>query len=163
MKYNKINDETLAKKTGGEWGELKSNFEFRNDVLKKVEYRDGKKVERYFIKRTDFRAPFYDLAQMDIGTQTYKGYCTSISVGGCFIELSKIDKVRMEKGAKILLKIKAGTLSEEINVRATIRNISEKRPRGLGLQFEELNDSQRDVIIEFVRQYVSSTSQKKAA
>lgn len=162
LKYNKISMDTSAKKTGGKWLPLNGHFEFKNDVLRKEEVRDGKKVERFFIKRGDFRAPFYDLAQIDIGAQTFKGYCTSISVGGCFIELSKIDKMRMQRDSKITVKIKAGTLSEEITVQATIRNISDKRPRGLGIEFEELAPGQRDVIIEFVQQYVSS-SVKKAA
>lgn len=163
LKYKKVEMSSLSKKSGGEWQELGAHFEFKNDVISKEEMRDGVKTYRYFIKRTDFRAPFYDLAQLEIGAQNFKGYCTSISVGGCFIELSKIDKVRMEKGGKVLVKIKAGTLSEEISVRAIIRNISDKRPRGIGLQFENLSESQRDVIIEFVKQYVSSSSSKKAA
>ena len=70
--------------------------------------------------------------------------------------------MRMQRDSKITVKIKAGTLSEEITVQATIRNISDKRPRGLGIEFEELAPGQRDVIIEFVQQYVSS-SVKKAA
>lgn len=163
MKYNKISMSTQSKKTGGEWQDLGGHFEFRNEVLCKEEMRDGKKHQRYFIKRGDFRAPFYDLAQMEVGANSYKGYCTSISVGGCFIELSKIDKIRMEKGGKVMVKIKAGTLSEELNVRAVIRNISDKRPRGLGLQFENLTEAQKDVIIEFVHQYVNSSSKKNAA
>tara|TARA_R110000868_G_scaffold344396_2_gene605418 strand:+ start:7937 stop:9418 length:1482 start_codon:yes stop_codon:yes gene_type:complete len=162
MKYGKITKATTSKKTGGNWQELQSHFEFKNDVLCKEEMRDGKKVQRFFIKRGDFRAPFYDLAQIEIGANSYKGYCSSLSVGGCFIELSKLDKLRMEKDGKVLVKIKAGTLSEELNVRAVIKNISDKRPRGLGLQFEGLNEAQKDVIIKFVHQYVSSSSKKAA-
>lgn len=162
MKYGKIVKSTNSKKTGGEWQELQSHFEFKNDVLCKVEERDGKKVQRFFIKRIDFRAPFYDLAQIEIGANTYKGYCSSLSVGGCFIELSKLDKLRMEKDGKVLVKIKAGTLSEELNLRASIRNISDKRPRGLGLQFDAITEAQKDVIISFVHQYVSSSSKKAA-
>ena len=141
---------------------LEGHFEFKNEVLSKEEFRDGKKIQRFFIKRGDFRAPFYDLAQLEIGANTYKGYCSSLSVGGCFIELSKLDKIRMEKDGKVLVKIKAGTLSEELNIRAVIRNISDKRPRGLGLQFEHITEAQKDVIINFVKQYVASSSKKAA-
>ncbi len=162
MKYGKISMSTESKKTGGDWMPLQGHFEFKNEVLTKEETRDGKKIQRFFIKRGDFRAPFYDLAQLEIGANSYKGYCSSISVGGCFIELSKLDKIRMEKGGKVLVKIKAGTLSEELNIRAVIRNISDKRPRGLGLQFENVTESQKDVIINFVKQYVASSSKKAA-
>ncbi|PIP89979.1 MAG: hypothetical protein COW01_00715 [Bdellovibrionales bacterium CG12_big_fil_rev_8_21_14_0_65_38_15] len=162
MKYGKINMSTTSKKTGGEWMKLEGHFEFKNDVLSKEEFRDGKKIQRFFIKRGDFRAPFYDLAQLEIGANSFKGYCSSLSVGGCFIELSKLDKVRMEKDGKVLVKIKAGTLSEELNIRAVIRNISDKRPRGLGLQFEHITEAQKDVIINFVKQYVASSSKKAA-
>ena len=141
---------------------LQGHFEFKNDVLTKEEYRDGQKIQRYFIKRGDFRAPFYDLAQLEIGANSYKGYCSSISVGGCFIELSKLDKVCMEKDGKVLVKIKAGTLSEELNIHALIRNISDKRPRGLGLQFEYVTEAQKEVIINYVKQYVDSSSKKAA-
>ncbi len=162
MKYGKVNNSTTSKKTGAEWMKLEHHFEFKNEVLMKEEVRDGKKIQRFFIKRGDFRAPFYDLAQIEIGANTFKGYCSSISVGGCFIELSKLDKLRMEKNGKVLVKIKAGTLSEELNIRAVIRNISEKRPRGLGLQFENITESQKDVIVNFVKQYVASSSKKAA-
>ena len=148
----------------GKWQELNQWVEFKNDVFCKEFVRDGKKVKLFLIKRSNFRAPFYGIAEIEIQGKAYKGYCTSISVGGCFVEFTKIDESLMKMDESVLVHIKAKPLTKGVYVRAIIRCIfNNKRARGLGVKFEELGAQESDVINAFIEQYVALISKKAIA
>ncbi|MCP4913125.1 MAG: hypothetical protein GY909_08395 [Oligoflexia bacterium] len=156
-KWDKIQLETPVKKKGDKaWGTYKDTYEFTTNIIEKEVEDKGQMKKRFFIKRDNFRAPFYEVATLEIDGQDFRGHCTSISVGGCFFELPKLDLSQMKLGTQAVIKIKAGTLSEEIIAPVLIKNISESRPKGLGMQFQGLANRERAVILKFVDHYLNT-------
>ena len=162
LKHGKINRDTQVKKRGEDfWKPLNEFFEFSSKVIAKEIDEGGRKVKKYFIKRAHFRAPFHEVASIYIDGLEYRGYCTSLSAGGCFLELNEIEKAVMLIGREVEVSIVPGTLSDALHTTAIIRNLSEKRPRGVGLQFSNLEFHHIEIIEEFVNKYLEM--QKKTA
>tara|TARA_R110002072_G_scaffold276051_1_gene437447 strand:+ start:191915 stop:193321 length:1407 start_codon:yes stop_codon:yes gene_type:complete len=156
-KWDKVGFDTNVKKKGDKsFTPYKDNYELTTEVIEKEIVKDGVKSKRYFIKRDNFRAPFYEVGTLEIDGHEFRGHCTSISVGGCFFEIPKLDLSQMKLGAQAVLKLKAGTLSEEIIAPVLIKNISDSRPKGLGMQFQGLANRERAVILKFVDHFLNT-------
>lgn len=169
LKFKKIDNSTPVKKKGEKnWSDLRRTFEFTAQVVTKEFKVDGKKVKKFYMKRTEFRAPFYDVAVATIDGKEFRGYCTSLSIGGAFIEFPRLDLEAMAKSKEVSLRIVDGTLSQEIECRGVIRNVSERRPKGVGIQFVAMGHGDKTVISEFIDIYLKSIQKgpkdvKKAA
>lgn len=154
---------TLIKKAFEKtFSRLEKVYEFNTRVFIKTTNKDGKKVDHYYIRRTDFRAPFYEVAQLTFEGESFRGHCTSLSIGGCFIELSKKPE---HVGLNSILKCQIQTeyLSHMIDVQMIVKNTSDKKPYGLGCQFLDLSMEEKDAIEEFVDSYLESKESDKAA
>lgn len=162
IKFKKLPESTMVRKKGEkDWCPLHLNYELKANIVEKIDRSSGKEVKRFFFPRSDYRAPFYELATLEIGGQEFKGHCTSLSVGGCFMEFSKLDLDAMKKGSVGVIKISSETLSEEITAGIIVRNISERRPKGLGMQFQAVASKEKEAILEYINNYLDS--QKEAA
>ncbi len=131
-------------------------FELNTYVVK---YKTNSGDNRFFIKRTSFRAPFYEIVTLEIEDKEFKGYCTSLSTGGIFIEFSKIDSDLMKLKEKGRIYFKQGVLSESLANAVQIMNISDKKPRGLGLMFLDLADEKKDIILEYVNNFLEKSKE----
>jgi len=154
---------TLIKKSREKtFSRLEKVYEFNTRVFVKTIAEEGKKVDHYYIRRTDFRAPFYEVTHLSFEGESFRGHCTSLSIGGCFVELSKKPE---NIGLNSILKcqIQAEYLSHTIEVQMIVKNISEKKPYGLGCQFLDLSIEEKNAIEEFVDSYLDSRDTDKAA
>lgn len=157
-----LNKQTYIRKISEKvFSRIEKIYEFNTKIFTQVESKNNKINKRYFVKRTDFRAPFYEKVRLTIKDQEFVGDCTSLSVGGCFIEFQKIPgPIQMNSVLECFLH--AEYLSDPIDVQMIVRNISESRPFGIGCQFLDLEDSEKDSIEEFVDSYLHSRSKNIA-
>lgn len=115
---------------------------------------------RYFIKRTSMRVPFYEMITLEINGEEFKGYCTSLSLGGIFLELNKLsDELSVDKKGRVFFSV--GALDNPFQCVAQIKNISESRPKGVGLMFVDLPDQAKEDISFYINNYLNKT--KKSA
>ncbi|WP_157765764.1 PilZ domain-containing protein [Halobacteriovorax marinus] len=113
---------------------------------------------RYFIKRSSMRVPFYEMITFEINGEEYKGYCTSLSVGGIFLELNKLDEdFAVDKKGRLLFS--AGALDNPFQCVAQIKNISDSRPKGIGLMFVDLPEQAQEDISFYINNYLNKTKQ----
>jgi predicted nuclease with TOPRIM domain len=162
QKYEKINlDTPVKKKTDVFWNTAGQDFELTANIITHSENINGTEIFRYFVNRSDYRAPFHGSAIIEIDGKEVTGFCTSLSVGGSFIELPKLDLDLMNKGGVATLRINSGTLSQDLVAPVIMRNFSHERPCGIGLQFQSLDDEQRNIIISYVSSYLENS--KKTA
>lgn len=162
--YNKnlIDRHTHIRKESEQvFSRIENIYEFNTKVFTRVENQGKTTVKRHFVKRTDFRAPFYEKVRLSFKDNEFLGDCTSLSIGGCFIEFgSKIpEPIKMNSVLECF--IHAEYLSHPIEVQMIVRNVSQRRPYGVGCQFLDLEDAEKDSIEEYVDSYLHS-SQKKA-
>lgn len=157
LKYEKIDlDTPVKKKTDAFWNTVGQDYELTANIITHSENIDGREVFRYFVDRSDYRAPFHGAAIIEIDGKEVTGFCTSLSVGGSFIELPKLDLDLMSKGGVATLRISAGTLSQDLVAPVIMRNFSHEKPCGIGLQFQSLDDEQRNIIISYVSSYLEN-------
>lgn len=144
---------SIKKESEKRWGKLRDRYEVWAPV--QVDEVEGKKT--FFIKRADYRAPFYDVVSFEFKGEELKGHCTSLSVGGCFIELPKMP-AKAEKGETGVIHFQNSVLSSPFSVEFEIVRVSEARPRGLGLKFTSANEEAVKVIESYIETFL-----KKAA
>ncbi|MFT6070513.1 MAG: hypothetical protein ACJAT2_003195 [Bacteriovoracaceae bacterium] len=157
QKYGKINlDTPVKKKTDAFWNTVGQDYELTANVITHTENINGTEVFRYFVNRSDYRAPFHGAATIEINGQEITGFCTSLSVGGSFLELPKLDLDIMNKGGVATLRINSGTLTQDLVAPVIMRNFSHEKPCGIGLQFQSLDDEQRNIIISYVSSYLEN-------
>ncbi len=157
-------DETFLKsEEQGKWTPMGKFTEFNVPIQVHTLEEDGDTLTKYFIRRGSFRAPFYEIVTLEIGGKEYRGYCTSLSQGGIFIEYNKLDPDTMYKDAVGQVYFKKGALRKSLECEVKIMNISDKRPKGLGMMFVNLGDSDKSVIQEYVNHYMDKSANKKAA
>lgn len=157
QKYDKINlDTPVKKKTDAFWNTAGQDYELTANIITHSENINGVETFRYFVDRSDYRAPFHGAAIIEIDGIEVTGFCTSLSVGGSFIELPKLDLNLMNKGAIATLRINSGTLSQDLVAPVILRNFSHEKPCGIGLQFQSLDDEQRNIIISYVSSYLEN-------
>lgn len=157
-------DQTYLKsEEQGKWTPMGKFTEFNVPVQVHTIEEDGHEVTKYFIRRGSFRAPFYEIVTLELGDNEYRGYCTSLSQGGIFIEFNKIDPDEMYKEAMGTVFFKKGALKRAFSCEVKIMNIADKRPRGLGMMFINLGESDKQLVQEYVNQYMDQSKNKKAA
>lgn len=152
-----ISNSTRVKKTGDGFKSCGDIFELSTRVFIHGEGEE----RRFFIKRNSVRVPYYDLVTFEIDGKEVKGYCTSISSGGIFIELTSVKKEDFKNNAKGRLLFPKGALENPFNCIAQIKNISLDRPKGIGLMFIDLPENAGSEILTFVNSYLNQT--KKSA
>lgn len=158
-----INDKTqIKKKAEGTWKSMRDFFELTTNVITHKVMIDGTPVTKYYIKRGSFRAPFYEVCSFDLGGNELRGHCTSLSIGGAFIELARLDSVDALREKKIFVRFSRGTLSATFGVQAVIKNISETRPKGIGVMFVDLPEHGKEAIIEYINNYLEKLGNSAA-
>lgn len=155
MKINGELDKNVKVKKGTEFYKPKSEiFELSVPVST---HGSGENI-RYFIKRSSMRVPFYELVTFEINGEEHRGYCTSLSLGGIFIELNQLSSdLVVDKKGRILFS--AGALDNPFQCVAQVKNISESRPRGIGLMFVDLPELAKDDITFYINNYLNKTKQ----
>lgn len=148
----------IKKKAEGSWKLLKEFFELTTEVITHRTKIDGAEVTKYYIKRGSFRAPFYEVCSFDLQGNEVRGHCTSLSIGGAFIELNRVDDPDSLREKKIFLRFSKGALSAPFGVQAIIKNVSDARPKGIGVMFVALPEHGKDAIIEYINLYLEKLS-----
>ena len=157
-------DKTLLKNNEqGKWTPMSKLTEFNVPVQAHTIEEDEQTVTKYFIKRGSFRAPFYEIVTLELGDSEYRGYCTSLSQGGIFIEFNKIDPDDMYKEAIGTVFFNKGALKRSFNCKVKVMNITDKRPRGLGMMFINLDESDKLLIQDYVNQFMDQSKNKQVA
>jgi hypothetical protein len=153
----KIGRETRVKKAGQGYKTCSDIFELSTRVFTHGEGDE----RRFFIKRNSVRVPYYELISFEMNGNEYKGYCTSISTGGIFIELTSIKEDEYKIDSKGRVFFPRGAIENPFNCVAQIKNISHSKPKGIGLMFIELPEKAKDDILNYVNTYLNQS--KKSA
>lgn len=159
----KISTNCMIRHSKETWKPMSNTYEFCVPYKFSVTQEGDQLIKRFYLKREAVRVPFYELVNLDLEAGAVKGYCTSLSVGGCFIELGRGEMKKVSPNAQVKLELKSDVLSESLLVNAKIVNISEARPRGVGMMFLELSDEGKKVIQTYVNHCLDSADQKKKA
>ncbi len=158
-----INDKTLIKKKAeGTWKSMRDFFELTTNVITHKVMVDNSPVTKYYIKRGSFRAPFYEVCSFDLNGNELRGHCTSLSIGGAFIELARIESVDALREKKIFVRFSRGGLNAPFGVQAVIKNVSESRPKGIGVMFVDLPEHGKEAIIEYINNYLEKLGSSAA-
>jgi len=112
---------------------------------------------RFFVKRNSVRVPFYELITFEMGGEEFRGYCTSLSSGGVFIELNNVDESLLKMNDKGRVLFPSGALANPFNCVAQIKNISTNKPKGIGLMFVDLSDNAREDVLTYVNNFLNKS------
>lgn len=154
-KDNLLNEKSLIKKEGERvFNRISEVYEFNTKVFSKVE--QGK--TRLFVRRTDFRIPFYEICDITFGDLSWKAHCTNLSIGGCFIEFGQFPK-ELTLNAVVKFKLHSKLLNTSFEVQAIVKNIHEGRSAGMGCSFLDLDSEHRKLIASYVENYLGQHSQ----
>ncbi|EQC44564.1 type IV pilus assembly protein PilZ [Bacteriovorax sp. BSW11_IV] len=146
-------DYSIKKESEKRWAKLRDRYEVWAPL--QIDEMEGKKT--FYIKRADYRAPFYDVVSFDLNEENYKGHCTSLSVGGCFIELPKMPE-NVQKGEVGEIHFQNSVLATPFSVKFEIVRVSDSRPRGIGLKFIEVSPEVTNTVEAYIETFL-----KKAA
>lgn len=162
-RQEKISEVTLLKNTSTNsgWRALKDHFEFDAPFETILSEEDGVTVKRFFIKRNSIRVPIYEVMALELEEKEYKGYCTSLSLGGCFMEMTRLKEGDFQKGDQVNIRLVGDALGEQITATATIRNIGLSRPKGLGLMFDELDENSRKLFENYIAESLERMGMNK--
>ncbi|OUR99881.1 hypothetical protein A9Q84_02300 [Halobacteriovorax marinus] len=152
-----LTKESRVKKQGEAFKPCKDIFELSVPV---TTHGEGEN-RRFFVKRNSVRVPFYELVTFEIGGEEYRGYCTSLSSGGVFIEMTKIDEEVFKMNGKGRVLFPSGALESPFNCIAQIKNVSVEKPKGIGLMFVDLPDEAKEDILSYVNNCLNKN--KKSA
>jgi len=133
-----------------QWSEIQDIYEFNTTTIRKVVDIGGLKVEKIFVQRQYARAAYFSPVQMKGEGIEFRGTCTSISLGGCFVESSVAD---IQVKDKLMLKFMPGAIPLEFEVEAEVVCILPKRPQGIGLKFIGLEPKISEEIKNFVDRF----------
>lgn len=111
---------------------------------------NGKEHKKFLVKRSSYRASFYEVVEIEFDGKGQRGYCTSLSLGGCFVELSRHELSSFEVGMKGSVTFQDGVLGKSFSVEIEIKNVGHKKPKGVGVAFGELTPSVRSLIDNYV-------------
>jgi len=163
IKFNRLDHQSQLKKKGElNWSPMIEYAEFSAPVEEVDVNEDGTISRHFLIKRSEYRAPFYEVAEVQVGNVTVKGFCVSLSVSGCFIELPRLNDKILSVGAEVEIVINATSLNHRIQSKAIIRRLSQKRPKGIGLSFEFLNAESKVIIETFINQLLNKQLENAA-
>jgi hypothetical protein len=159
----RVTESTLLKNinTNTGWKTLNDHFEFQTTFETIITQENGEAVKRFFIKRQSIRVPIYDIMCLESNESEFKGYCTSLSLGGCFMELTRLKEGDFEKEDTATVTIMGNILDSQIVTQVCIKNISLSRPRGLGLMFTDLDDNSRKMLEKYISESLSKMGLNK--
>jgi Tfp pilus assembly protein PilZ len=163
VETGELERKNLIKRNNEGWKAIENTYEFSAPYLFHIKEIDGEISKSFFLKRESVRVPFYELVTVSFDESVVKGHCTSLSVGGCFVELSRKDITRIEKGIEISIELISDILDEDLFVKGRIVNISDARPRGVGVQFKELSEDNKKTIKSYVQSCLNSDDKRKKA
>ncbi len=159
-----ISKTTLIKKSEESiWKPLEDTLEFSIPFEHYIEDVAGLQYHRYFLKRDSMRVPFYELTTLSLDDKVIKPYCISLSLGGCFLELSRQDIKLITKDMLVEVQFPKLSLNEELTLNGKIVNISEERPRGAGIMFLDVSEHDRSVIQDYINHALEVNPLKKTA
>ena len=141
---------------------IENVYEFNTEVFTQFEKDNEKVVKNYYVKRTDFRAPFYERIKIECKGQNLSGECTSLSIGGCYIDFGKRLPELIELNTVFYCVINSQYLNGSIEVQVIVRNISQGSSCGVGCEFLDLEDEERETIESFVDSYLRTKNNKLA-
>jgi hypothetical protein len=159
----KISQKCMIRHAKETWKPMSNVYEFCAPYKFSIIQEENQLTKRFYLEREAVRVPFYELVNLDLDGGSIKGYCTSLSVGGCFIELSRNDMKKVSKDAIVQIELKSDALCESLMMSAKIVNISEARPRGIGMMFLEVSEETKDVIQTYVNRCLDIADSKKKA
>ncbi|MBF0313194.1 MAG: DUF4339 domain-containing protein [Oligoflexia bacterium] len=140
----------IRRKDEQKWRPLSDIGEFHSNIVKKISSQKDKDASKLFVQRKYKRTSYLGPATVTYNGKLYRGTCTSISEGGCFIELRPSD---FQLHKEIMIKIMPGTVPLAIEARAKIVSINERSPRGIGVKFIGVNEDQAGLIRKFVEKF----------
>ncbi|MBF0360782.1 MAG: PilZ domain-containing protein [Oligoflexia bacterium] len=142
----------IKKKNATEWKRIEEIYEFNTNIIRKIVTDKGRIVEKIFVPRKHKRTSYLGPAAITYRGKVYRGTCSSISEGGCFIEMRPSD---FELAAEIHLKIMPGTVPLMVECTGKIVSINERGPKGIGIKFTNLGPKQMDEVRKIVERYSS--------
>ncbi len=116
------------------------------------------KDSKLYVRRADYRVPFYEIAEISFGDFTWKGHCTNLSIGGCYIEFSNFPK-EITTNAVVNFKLVSKTLGEKITAQMIVKNINSGRSAGMGCEFLDLSAPNKELISHYVMSYLGQFGQ----
>ncbi len=140
----------IKKKNVHEWEKIENTSDFSSVQIKKMSQIHDEKVEKSFISRKHDRSTYLSAARVKFDGKAIRGTCSSLSEGGCFIEMSTAE---MEVGMEIFIEIMPGAISSTIQTQAQVVSVRDKKPRGIGVKFIELNSNLVEKIQDFVQMF----------
>ncbi len=153
-KNEELNKKSLIKKEGDRvFHRIGEVYEFNTKVFSRVEKVDGQSLTRFFVRRTDYRIPFYEVCEITFGDHKWKGHCTNLSIGGCFIEFGSFPK-DLTMNAVVKFKLNSNTLNQTIEAQAIVKNIQSDRSAGIGCEFLDLSAEDKSGIADYVRNFL---------
>lgn len=162
-KNEEINAKTLIKKEGDRvFNRISEVYEFNTRVFSKIDNSSGAGKARFFVRRTDFRIPFYEVVEVSFGDHRWKGHCTNLSIGGCFVEFGSFPK-EITMNAVVNFKLKSKLLNETIEAQAIVKNIQNERSPGIGCAFLDLSSEHKAIISEYVEEFLGGEGRLKAS
>ncbi|MBF0301224.1 MAG: PilZ domain-containing protein [Oligoflexia bacterium] len=151
LQKNVISKEThIKKKNSNEWKKIEEIYEYNTDIIRKIVTDKGKIVEKIFVPRKHKRTSYLGPAAISYKGKIYRGTCSSISEGGCFIEMRPSD---FELGDEIHLKIMPGTVPLTVEGTGKVVSINERGPKGIGIKFTNLDSEQIEEVRKIVERY----------
>ena len=157
----KVSNETLIKIQGkGVWKHVSDFIELtaQSKILK--EDKENPENSVYLVERSEYRAEVHELVNFTIDGIEHKGYLTNLSLGGGFVELTRLDEEEIKIGSQVTLYLDAPAFSESIVCDLKIRRVSKKRPKGFGFSFEANSEKNLEVLGQFIVDHISGA--KKA-
>lgn len=154
----KVNSETLIKIQGkGAWKSLVDFLELtaESKILKEDKQHPEESV--YLIERSEYRAEVHELVNFTINDVEHKGYLTNVSLGGGFIEVTRLDEEVYTRGSKVTLYLSGPGFSESIVCDLDIKRVSKQRPKGFGFTFENNSEKNLEVLGQFIVDHISGT------
>ena len=133
-----------------QWKIIEDHLEFDQRVVKKYVESGGEMLQKIFLTRKNKRSSYLAPASIQYQLKTFNGTCSSLSVGGCFIEM-RVEG--LEVGGDVIVKIMSGSVPLVIESKAKIVSLNTRSPRGAGLKFVNLDPEVAAEIQKFVNKY----------
>ncbi len=133
------------------WRPISDYHDFNTSIIIKTINQNGQKVEKVFADRKHDRAAFFSSTILKGKDISSPGVCTSISEGGCFVEMAT-HGLSIDDDVK--LQILPGGFQKEIAVQARVVHLREKNPRGVGFEFLKVPHVDMQQIRSFVKKFM---------
>jgi hypothetical protein len=154
----KVNSESLIKIQGkGAWKSLVDFLELTAESKILKEDKQSPEDSIYLIERSEYRAEVHELVNFTIDDVEHKGYLTNVSLGGGFIEVTRLDEEVYTRGAKVTLYLSGPGFSESIVCDLDIKRVSKQRPKGFGFTFENNSEKNLEVLGQFIVDHISGS------